>query len=739
MTARICTGAAIARAPLLLFASPLWASAAAPRPIIGAPIAAGDRLLRNTLPPNLDRKLALAYRIARAEWHPRGGVHPLLGNNVDAKGVRVTLRLVHAVTSGDVAQIETRGCEVDRLDDGAVANLGRVVAATCSWEGLWQASALPAVERITPIFGMRVHAPTLPPLNTTGRETEAYPLSESVYPEPGGGKGMVIADMDSGVDVFHPMFFRADGGRYPWIDLDGSGAFEPGTDAVDFNRNGVADPGETLRIIKAAVYWLADDSTTYNTEPGFVAGLDWLYQDENGDGQRNQGSAPPYGDHKPTFGEQLYVADDVNKNGLLDVGEKLLRLNTPKIRAVHIGKWTFRRGTNLSMTPPEEGLSHGTMVMGTLAGGVPGVTRYWGMAPEADLLLAQHGQGGSLVTDLAWAKSEGAKIVLWEMATWFWEALDGSSDLELACDDAFDEGVLQIAAAGNLAGSRKHRRKLHAAGTETVDLVIPEGATYEIGDFLWREEASLSFSATFDGHTVELAPPNGQTTLEGTSVFWQWSESPRNTRQLAFYLSSQAGLRGQTMSFEVRNTGGPVTLHGYVTDSTSSWSGGSHWPADTTDENTYGTPAVGDKTLAVGTYFVDFIGSHFAKGQLAYYSSRGPRIDGLDTLDFATPEDHITAMAGLNTPPGALMVGGGTSNASPVAVGSAAVLWGLNPTLTAQELASKLRESAVAEAAMGPIPNDSWGRGKLRVFRAHTGAGAPANEAPVAAGRVTRT
>ncbi|MBI5544702.1 MAG: hypothetical protein HY901_12495 [Deltaproteobacteria bacterium] len=40
---------------------------------------------------------------------------------------------------------------------------------------------------------------------------------------------------------------------------------------------------------------------------------------------------------------------------------------------------------------------------------------------------------------------------------------------------------------------------------------------------------------------------------------------------------------------------------------------------------------------------------------------------------------------------------------------------------------------------MGPIPNDSWGRGKLRVFRAHTGAGAPANEAPVAAGRVTRT
>ncbi|MBI5544706.1 MAG: hypothetical protein HY901_12515 [Deltaproteobacteria bacterium] len=102
---------------------------------------------------------------------------------------------------------------------------------------------------------------------------------------------------------------------------------------------------------------------------------------------------------------------------------------------------------------------------------------------------------------------------------------------------------------GNLAGSRKHRRKLHSAGAETVDLVVPEGAIYEIGDFLWREEASLSFSATFDGHTVELAPPTGLSTP----------------------------------------------------------------PTRTPTE----PPAVGDKTLAVGTYFVDFIGSHFANWDAA--------------------------------------------------------------------------------------------------------------------------
>ena len=49
------------------------------------------------------------------------------------------------------------------------------------------------------------------------------------------GKGMVIGNLDAGIDVFHPSFFRPDGGLYPWIDVDKNGSFDPGTDAVDLN------------------------------------------------------------------------------------------------------------------------------------------------------------------------------------------------------------------------------------------------------------------------------------------------------------------------------------------------------------------------------------------------------------------------------------------------------------------------------------------------------------------------
>ncbi len=44
------------------------------------------------------------------------------------------------------------------------------------------------------------------------------------------GKGVVIGDVDSGIDIFHPMFFFADGGSYNWINVAGDGVFTPGVD-----------------------------------------------------------------------------------------------------------------------------------------------------------------------------------------------------------------------------------------------------------------------------------------------------------------------------------------------------------------------------------------------------------------------------------------------------------------------------------------------------------------------------
>ncbi len=332
------------------------------------------------------------------------------------------------------------------------------------------------------------------------------------------------------------------------------------------------------------------------------------------------------------------------------------------------------------------------------------------------------------------------------MATWYGEFLDGSENLEVACDAASDQGVLQIGAAGNLGGSEKHRVMTHSAGTQTVPLVIPSsGARYVYGDFLWREQAGavLSFRVTLNGQTIQLSGSQGQTTAGNTAVQWGRYQSMRQTNMLLFYFAVPSGgsISGQTVEFEVTNTGSPVELHGYVTDDFSGWSKGVYWPSSTgsTDFGTYGTPGTGDKTLSVATYFAELLPSGAPKGDLARYSGRGPRIDRAETVDFAAPEDHITAYVGAGAPFGAMWIGGGTSNALPVAAGVAALLKGIRPSATPAELAAALRTHALVEASMGTVPNDAWGRGKVRGYRAHfNGTAAPANEPPSASGVAQR-
>ncbi|MHB8878621.1 MAG: S8 family serine peptidase, partial [Myxococcaceae bacterium] len=705
----------IAAVTVAALSAPAWAEGP---PLIPRPVAAGERLLSGGLPRALDGRLAFAYRVARNEGRPAKGEHWLLGRSVDREGLQVTVRFDAPVGEAQAAQLGRAGCVPSRLESGALASVGPVVTARCRWEGLWSAAAIPGVRFVSPTFGYRLHRPAVPPTDTTGVEVEAGALSAAFYPAGGAGKGVTVCDMDSGVDPFHPFFFRADGGAFAWIDVNGNQTFDPGTDAVDLNGNGQKDPDEVLRTVKSTMRWLdwySGATRLFNQEPAFLPGYDWLYQDENGDGVRNSGRTAPYGDAKATFGEQLYLADDVNRDGQLGVGERVLRLLTPKIKAVRTPatpngpSQVYRRGVNLAQTPePSPGdYEHGAMVLGTIGGGVPNVTRFLGIAPEADLMLAST-DSASLVNDLAWARAEGAQVVLWEMATWYTEFLDGSSGLEQACDAASDQGVLQLGAAGNLGTSMKHRVWSHAPGTESVSLVIPPGKTqYILGDFLWRGQAggNFAFTLNLNGQAVPLSGSSGQADAGGVTVQWQRTQSTRQTQMLLFYLVAGSGtIAGQMATFDVVNSGASAPLHAYVTDSYTSWGKGVYWPTGATDRGTYGTPGVGDKTLSVATYFASLLPTGAPAGELAYYSGQGPRLDGADTVDFAAPEDHVTAYVAQGAGFGEMWIGGGTSNASPVAVGVAAILKGVSPQATSAELIAGLRANAQVEPGMGTVP-----------------------------------
>ncbi|MCX6163771.1 MAG: hypothetical protein NTU73_02730, partial [Ignavibacteriae bacterium] len=179
------------------------------------------------------------------------------------------------------------------------------------------------------------------------------------------GKGVVVGDVDSGIDIFNPFFFFADGGEYSWIDVDKDGEFTPETDAVDFNKNGKADEGETLGFIgmKNNTYGILKFKSKE-----YKADMDFLFLDKNKNGKRDFGEKDGFAESDPTYGEQLFICIDKNKDNKLSDGEKLVALKTSKVRAVREKDGTIRRrGVDLIKTEPDT-VKHGTSVCGIVLG-----------------------------------------------------------------------------------------------------------------------------------------------------------------------------------------------------------------------------------------------------------------------------------------------------------------------------------------------------------------------------------
>jgi MYXO-CTERM domain-containing protein len=576
------------------------------------------------------------------------------------------------------------------------------------------------------------------------------------------GKGIVIADVDTMVDPFHPTFFRGDGGYYDWIDTNGDGAFNPDTDAIDLDRDGKAAATEIASSITANTLNEYDQKVPARAS-GFDPGIDWLYLDLNGNHKRDYGSANGFTDKDPAFGEPLFVPDDVNRNGKLDVGERVVRLSTSKFRKIFAnvgGQFpetdTWTRGTDLSTAQVDFSMGqlygfadalHATGVNTILAGDVPLVGRRWvGMAPEAELVLAWDDASGLPMDGITFALDEKPDVILYELAPWCGAALDGSDPIsEMVDASTTGDNITNTCPTGDEGSARKHAHAAVDPGQTTMlpfDLPAMARGRFSALNFVEvsvnvRGGIADKVTITDPGGTVYTIVNGAKGKLKSGAYFAATHEM--SSRQTDFfdtylYVNNTPPLDVGTWTVSVTAQSTAITVDAYVQDDQSSWAVGAAWDQSVaTDASTVGFPSVADHCIAVNAqpdhlltaqepwfevYFnLYFLPNNYAEaeqGQLRAYSPLGPRIDGVQKPDIVAPDNPWTATehdTESKWPYGSMRVFGGTSGASPHVTGVAALL--AQAGIKGDAARDAIRNGAVHDNLTGAVPNGNYGYGRL--------------------------
>ncbi|MBW2734623.1 MAG: S8 family serine peptidase [Deltaproteobacteria bacterium] len=661
-------------------------------------------------------------------------------------GVPALIAFVAPPTAKALETLEQQGVRFSRRGDGSRRRVGRVYSARLA------PGALEALRREPSVQSAdldRQILPLLRPLDRTVANIQATQVwnNTSTSGVDEDGAGVIIGSLDSGIDVFHPAFFRADGAIYSWIDVNNNGAFDPGVDGIDLNGDGQLGAKEQLTFFDGKAW---DPTYSYNivnsANNRYDAGFDYLYIDLDGDGHRSYG--PSFGDATPTFGEPLFVADDVDGNGRLDVHEKVRALGTSKIRAVWFRGEVYRRGVNLSATPNEGyASSHGHGTSGILVGGQRGYMARVGIAPGADLVLAVDDSG--VGEGLAWLVSDQhTDLVLHEYSQWMAMPLDGSTVVEQLMDEAASLGVPQVVPAGNLSGSG-HTALLEIPAAQTRTLVFtapsmsaPQGAVSSaVVSMHWRTSAdalSVFLEDPAGKRAAASSANSGGEVWDNTTYLWSYrDDSSRGTARFDVVLQGTDGanaapLRAGDWTLTLTNEGSrTMQLHAYIGDDVYGWGSGAVFAPGKPPASTVCWPSTADSAISVAAYAgrADEGFAHPSlpepEGQLRAYSSRGIRVDGQRLLDIAAPDNPLVPAnvfsipeVGIEMGYGAYSVFGGTSGAGPHVAGAVALLLQHAPELGAEEVRARLHAGALVDSAVSAGPAEGWGAGKLRVYGA---------------------
>lgn len=539
------------------------------------------------------------------------------------------------------------------------------------------------------------------------------------------GRGITIAAIDTGVDIYHPHFFQADGGAHPWIDLDGDGILTPGVDAIDLDLDGTASDDERLRLLDYGVrVALAFDEVDYIAPDGVLQpATDYLYVDLDGDGARGYG--PAYLEDTPGWGEPMFVPDDADGDGTITLDERVLLLGTSKIAALSDGERELHRGVDLATwgrtTVDEE--DHGTAVLGILIGGQDLLSRqHRGLVPDAEVVLFDRLAGTPIAAGVAWARDEGARVILHEYAS-YWGELDGSSTLDAVVDEATAQGLINVCGTGNAGAAQKHALGSAGDSPHVVAAEVPADYFGYAVEWLWLTTHWRDVDVALD---CQLVTPENVTvpltagstsSFDGGEVAFSFTNTSAGTRiARAELTASSDDLRGRWQLVCEHDATADTPVLSTVRDLAST--GIASLLDGASPRATLGAPGTAAGCIVTGaTHFDD---GELEPGELTAYSSRGPRIDGARSVDLVSPGDPTTPYpssdskaVGLQPPLGQNNYRrfSGTSAAIPHVGAAIAALLEIEPGLTPTEVRERLRARAHVDDGVGD--EDDWGMGRL--------------------------
>lgn len=396
----------------------------------------------------------------------------------------------------------------------------------------------------------------------------------------------------------------------------------------------------------------------------------------------------------------------------------------------------------------KNGGSHGTNVAGIAAGNGDPDGIFKGMAPDADLIFVTYKNdvpigGSALVLDainyirrLA-TKCDRPVVINLSQGDQLGPH-DGSSLLERAIDNVVEMGrTLVVKSAGNAAGQHQPGPQ-HAHGQITggQDFILPfdltqlenkgiQGDTIE----LWYEGNDLLSVAlkTPSDFTSEFIAPGKSDTIpfaNGTkaSVYSDLKHPINGHNRIGIVFQESPNwesgrweliLRGEKVSsgeFDawVDRPNGETRIA---------------FKEHNSDSGTITIPGNARRVIAVGGFVsrpTHGGETGEVKGTLAMGSSHGPTRDGRLKPDITAPSTLISVpnnRSSACTPRYGFMRG--TSMSAPHVTGAIALLWGLWPELTSEEIRRALFRTARKDQFTGASANFRWGHGKLDIGAAY--------------------